>query len=717
MNALNGQRFRTVKWPAVAGALAILALSTPAGGADFQIQEIETGLGVGYAVSLVDMNTDGRLDILVVDTDRVVWYENPAWKRRTVIEGRTKKDNVCVAAHDIDSDGRLDLALGADWRPSDTVSSGTLQWLSPGTSPDDPWSVHPIAEEPTLHRIRWADVDADGKAELLAGPLFGRGTSGPAYAERGVRILAFHVPRRPAEDPWPVEVLNEDLHVSHNLWPTDLDADGRLDLLVASYEGVSRLFRASDGTWQRTLIGSGNQETSPSRGASEVKHGRLAGGDYIATIEPWHGFQVVVYTRPKGAAGDSNATLWTRHVLDDQLQWGHAVWCADVDGDPDEELVIGVRDDKGGEVKSGVRIYDPPAGGEGEWARQLVDPGGVAVEDLAAADLNGDGRNEVVAVGRKTKNVRIYWNGQPGPRLVDVRKIWDRAPHNAFTDLIRFQDQWFCVFREGQDHVSPDGALRVITSKDGERWESAALVTSTTADLRDAKITVTPDGRLMLCGGAALHAPRGHTHESMVWYSPDGTSWDAGAVVARPNDWLWRVTWHKGTAYGIGYDCGDKKDICLYKSSDGKSFDVLREGLFREGYPNETSLVFLPDETCLCLMRRDDAPGTGLLGTARPPYTDWTWKDLGKRIGGPHMLRLPDGRFVAAVRLYEPVVRTGLCWLDPEKGTLDEFLTLPSGGDTSYPGLVIHDGLLWVSYYSSHEGKTSVYLARVKMGR
>lgn len=34
-------------------------------------------------------------------------------------------------------------------------------------------------------------------------------------------------------------------------------------------------------------------------------------------------------------------------------------------------------------------------------------------------------------------------------RLIDVVKIWDRAPHNALTDLIRFRNRWFCVFRGG----------------------------------------------------------------------------------------------------------------------------------------------------------------------------------------------------------------------------------------------------------------------------
>ena len=105
-----------------------------------------------------------------------------------------------------------------------------------------------------------------------------------------------------------------------------------------------------------------------------------------------------------------------------------------------------------------------------------------------------------------------------------------------------------------------------------------------------------------------------------------------------------------------------------------------------------------------------------MLGVSQPPYTSWEWKDVGARIGGPHMIRLPDGRFVAAVRLYDGKTRTSLCRIDPETGRLDELLALPSGGDTSYAGLVWHDNLLWVSYYSSHEGKTSIYLARIQPG-
>jgi hypothetical protein len=303
----------------------------------------------------------------------------------------------------------------------------------------------------------------------------------------------------------------------------------------------------------------------------------------------------------------------------------------------------------------------------------------------------------------------------PVPSLVSVRKLWDAAPHNAFTDLVRHRGEWFCVFREGQKHVSPDGALRVIVSADGETWTSAARLTSTNADLRDAKLTITPDGRLMLSGAGALHPPSPIRHRSLAWFSADGRQWGDPVVIGDDNQWLWRTTWHRGTAYSVGYHTASERFTRLYASADGRAFSARVPRLYDTGFPNEATLLFEPDDTALCLLRRDGKPAPGVLGSARPPYKNWVWKDLGVQIGGPHFIRLPDGRHVAAVRLYDAPVRTSLCWLDPRQGTLTEFLKLPSGGDTSYAGLVWHDGLLWVSYYSSHEGRTSIYLAKVRL--
>lgn len=382
---------------------------------EFSPIEPPTRLGVGYAVRLLDMNDDGRLDICIVDQQRILWLENPTWKEHVLIENQTKKDNVCFAPYDIDADGKLDFVLGADWTLN-TKEGGTIQWIRRRPDPTANWEVLPIGEEPTIHRVAFADFDADGQPELIAAPLLGRNSTRPNFAENGVRILSYKIPADPVKGPWTPTVICDDLHVTHNFLPTDLDNDGLYDMLLVSFEGVHWLRRDKSGSWSRTQVGEGDQKSSPNRGASEVKVGRLADSTpYIATIEPWHGNQVVVYTppatpAPKPEGKVTSPWLWTRHVIDDELLWGHAVICANIDDDPEDELIIGVRDNLSAERPCGVRIYDPVGASPKEWKRTLLDPGSVAVEDMAAGDIDGDGRIDLVAVGRATHNVKIYFN-------------------------------------------------------------------------------------------------------------------------------------------------------------------------------------------------------------------------------------------------------------------------------------------------------------------
>lgn len=397
---------------------ALLTLTATVQAADFpkfEAQELDPHVGnVCYAVTITDVNGDNRPDVVALTEDAVVWFANPTWEKHVVLKGATERDNVCIQARDIDGDGKIDFALGAAWQPSNTKGGGTLQWV--GRDGEGRWQVHPISSEPTLHRMRWGDVLGTGSPQLVVAPLQGRGTRGPNWGEgQGVRVLVFSVPDQPATTPWPVEVADDTLHTVHNLQIVDLDGDGRDDVLLASWEGVFLLKRSADGKWSKTKLGAGNQEAKPFKGASEIKLGRLAGGGrYIATIEPWHGFQVVVYTPPKSGDG-----LWDRQVIDEPLTWGHAVWCANLDDDGDDELVVGQRDPNKAPSANppgpGVRIYDPKSSGSSSltFTRHVIDDGGVAVEDLIVADLDADGRNDIVAGGRATHNVKIYWNKKP----------------------------------------------------------------------------------------------------------------------------------------------------------------------------------------------------------------------------------------------------------------------------------------------------------------
>ena len=311
--------------------------------------------------------------------------------------------------------------------------------------------------------------------------------------------------------------------------------------------------------------------------------------------------------------------------------------------------------------------------------------------------------------------------GQAGhplrPEIVEVRRIWDSAPHNAFTDLVRWRDRLYCAFREGKGHAGDIGKLRVIVSDDGKQWRSAALLSMDDYDLRDAAISLTPDDRLMVLGGAQQDVDGTRRTGTFVSFSKDGESFTAPKVVVPPGRWLWRVTWHEGTAYGVSYATPDGRPFsALHKTKDGLKYETVTDRLLGEGgWPTEARVRFAADGTCYCLHRRDGEQNSAYLGVSRPPYTQWKWHDLKHRLGGPNFIQLPSGHWIGAGRLYDGGARTELVQLDVEKGSLKPMLRLPSGGDTSYPGMVWHDDHLWMSYYSSHEGKTSIYLAKIRL--
>jgi hypothetical protein len=380
----------------------------------FKAQEIATDLKIGYAVLTADLNGDKKPDIVVIDKERVVWYENPTWKVRTILQGKTKPDNVCAVAMDVDGGGDLELIVGAGWTAGSKVPA-TMQWLKRGKTLDDEWTVHPIpCDDPTVHRFRTADLDGDGKPELIVAPLHGRDATakGNWTDGRPVRITAYPIPKDPTDPKaWKPEVISEELYVVHNIVPT-IRAGKRPAVVTASYDGVCLVARGEDGKWQTIKIDAGDQSNPKgSRGASEIKATWVGDRWAFGTVEPWHGNKVVVYT-----PNDDVDRIYTRHVIDDQLRWGHAVWFADLDGDGIDELVIGVRDNpdpKAGDrftERRGVRVYKPTDRKGGKWDRHIVEDGGVAVEDLCVEDLNGDGKPDIVAVGRATGNCRIYWN-------------------------------------------------------------------------------------------------------------------------------------------------------------------------------------------------------------------------------------------------------------------------------------------------------------------
>lgn len=313
-------------------------------------------------------------------------------------------------------------------------------------------------------------------------------------------------------------------------------------------------------------------------------------------------------------------------------------------------------------------------------------------------------------------------------RLHCVAKIWDQAPHNAFTNLTHYRGAWFCTFREAEDHMSLDSRIQVISSVNGREWSSVALLTSpesSLTDLRDPKIVITPDQRLMLTA-AATSREENATRRSYVWFSTDGFAWSEPRLMSEDGVWIWGITCADQTIYGAGYGNRDGVyEITLYggeAATDLKRVTMMYSDAL---FPNETALL-VEGDTGLAVIRRELAPnekvlppsqrhGTALLATSQAPFTDWSTQDLGIFIGGPALIRLPNGKIIIGGRKMTTQRYMTLWKLDEKNATLTELIILPSGNDCSYPGLFWHEDRLWVSYYSAHEGKSSIYFAEIEI--
>ncbi|MDF3076380.1 MAG: glycoside hydrolase family 32 protein [Sphingobacteriaceae bacterium] len=310
-----------------------------------------------------------------------------------------------------------------------------------------------------------------------------------------------------------------------------------------------------------------------------------------------------------------------------------------------------------------------------------------------------------------------------GTSNIEVKKIWDAAPHNAFTDLIRFKGNFYCSFREGLSHVSgPNGSVRILKSGNGKDWQSVASFKLDQMDARDPKLSITPDNRLMvLIDGETYKDRKVDTRKPYVSYSADGNNFSnpepatVDPNIAVKSDWVWRVTWHEGVGYAIDYQPGA---LYLLKTTDGKYFGNVSK-IPVDGNPNESTIRFDKNSKMYVLIRREADDKNGALATSEAPYTSWNFSKMDKRLGGPNFIFLNDTTLCIGTRMFETQDKTvkpftGI-YITDLQGRIQKTLKLPSGGDTSYPGMLIYKNKLWFSYYSSHEGKTSIYLAKVPL--
>ena len=379
-----------MKPPALAlAAVAVLFTQTGGGEVAFTVHEIGTGLRGGYQVVIADLNKDGKPDVIALASGlpELLWYENPGWQKHVLASGVSQLIN--AAAYDVDGDGIPEVAVAQGFTTSPKTSTGKVGLLTHGADVTAPWTYKEIDAVPTAHRLRWIDADGSGKKLLAMAPLIGVESVPPDY-KTPVSIFFYRAPD------WKREVISDSFTgLLHGVEPMPWDGVKGQALVSAGFMGLN-LHKFVGGKWAQTELTKGDPDPWPKSGASDVALGKLGAQKFLATIEPWHGNQVVIYQQSGGS--------WARHMIDDTIADGHTIITIDADNDGRDEVVVGQR----GGARS-LMLYTASADG-GAWSKRAIDEGGMAGAGCATADLNADKRADIVCIGTATANLKWYEN-------------------------------------------------------------------------------------------------------------------------------------------------------------------------------------------------------------------------------------------------------------------------------------------------------------------
>ncbi len=300
---------------------------------------------------------------------------------------------------------------------------------------------------------------------------------------------------------------------------------------------------------------------------------------------------------------------------------------------------------------------------------------------------------------------------EPLVKPISVRKLVADGKHNAFTAMVRWKNAYWLAFRKADSHGYHEADIVLLRSPDGEAWTEARTFNFLVDD-RDPQMLAT-DGRLF------LYAPclTGAKCTSFVTYTDDGEKWSEPKPVYEPRTIFWKPTRLDGKFYATahvkaeGQDGGSIRAVDLITSDDGlawKKVSTIRKG----NWESETTILFTPQKKAVAFLRQKYSV-PGFILEADAPYETWTSRPAGTHLSGHCVVTFGGTTYLFSRTMDGSKQGTMIYTFDD--GKLVPWCELPSGGDSSYPAAVQVGDHMLVSYYASHEGNASIYLAKVPL--
>lgn len=299
---------------------------------------------------------------------------------------------------------------------------------------------------------------------------------------------------------------------------------------------------------------------------------------------------------------------------------------------------------------------------------------------------------------------------------MEIKCVWWDGYHNAFTDIVRFKDKFYITFRHATKHAPEGrGQIYVISSNDTKNW-SLIQKFPNLPDSRDPKLFVFQN-KLGVVFFAISDRPEMYLRWVHVYisYSEDGKNFCPPIKIENYNLRFWRIRNYKKFLYAAAcWSMPEEKGTLLFRSEDGIKFDFVST-IVKDDHANEADLLF-EDDICYAFVRREDHK-TPVMAISKYPFEKWERYTMNLAVYGPHIFKFkgkiycagrvflnPSGRIYSYLKNEtEREAKTAIMELDKKLMILKPVRILPSGGDTSYCGSVIHDKKIYISYYSQHE--------------
>ena len=145
-------------------------------------------------------------------------------------------------------------------------------------------------------------------------------------------------------------------------------------------------------------------------------------------------------------------------------------------------------------------------------------------------------------------------------------------------------------------------------------------------------------------------------------------------------------------------------DFLFLKSKDGMKYEIIAKLLPCGEKATEACLLFEGDTVIAVARGINDK---ARYGVSKFPYITWEWTKMDIAVGGPALLKLPNGKLVLGTRNYqEDFGMTSLYWL--RERHVKKIMTLNKDKDSSYPSFALVNNNIYVSYYSGDRSITSV---------